>query len=162
MSPKIDHFISVDLKYFIKILYHTIYSRIMLSERVEDYLEAIYVVNTKKGYVRVKDVATELSVSCPSVTEMMRKLVSLRLITYEKYGGILLTEQGAITARSVKDRHDTLVSLLKLAGVPEDIANKDACVMEHHLSSISLEQLKILVESLKARDNKNKLIPIQH
>jgi len=123
----------------------------MLTERTEDYLEAIYVVNTAKGYVRVKDVAAQLSVSCPSVTEMLRKLVSLRLITYEKYGGILLTEKGAMTARAVKDRHDTLVSLLKLAGVPHDVANKDACVMEHHLSPVSLEHLKQLVSDLESR-----------
>jgi DtxR family Mn-dependent transcriptional regulator len=123
----------------------------MLSERVEDYLEAIYNVHMKKGYVRVKDVASALSVTCPSVTEMSKKLVSLRLIAYEKYGGIVLTEKGSEIARTVKDRHDTLFKLLTLAGVPEDIADKDACVIEHHLSPRSLEQLKKLVTSIESR-----------
>ena len=119
----------------------------MFSERVEDYLEAIYNVYNKKGYVRVKDIADTLSVSCPSVTEMLKKLTSLRLISYEKYGGVLLTEKGAEIGRTVKDRHDTLVKLLMLAGVPDDTANKDACEMEHHVSPTSLEQLKKFVES---------------
>jgi DtxR family Mn-dependent transcriptional regulator len=123
----------------------------MLTERTEDYLEAIYNVHTKKGYIRVKDLACELDVRCPSVTEMLKKLVLLQLIIYEKYGGILLTEKGAQVARAVKDRHDTLVSLLTLAGVPDDIANKDACVMEHHLSPISLERLKQLVSDIESK-----------
>jgi len=117
----------------------------MLTERVEDYLEAIYVVHCKKGYVRVKDLARALSVSPPSVTEMLKKMMELRLVSYEKYGAVLLTEKGAEIARTVKDRHDTLVRLLTLAGVPGDTADRDACVMEHHLSPRSLEQLKKLV-----------------
>jgi DtxR family Mn-dependent transcriptional regulator len=117
----------------------------MLTERVEDYLEAIYVVHKKKGYVRVKDVSRALAVSPPSVTEMLKKLTSLRLVFYEKYGSVLLTEKGLEVARAVKDRHDTLVRLLTLAGVPGDTADRDACVMEHHLSPRSLEQLKKLV-----------------
>jgi DtxR family Mn-dependent transcriptional regulator len=125
----------------------------MLSERVEDYLEAIHNVHNRKGYVRVKDVANTLSITCPSVTEMLKKLVSLRLISYEKYGRVILTEKGSEIARTVKDRHDTLVKLLTLAGVPDDTADKDACVMEHHLSPVSLEQLKKLVGCLEGQDS---------
>ncbi len=124
-------------------------TRIMLSERAEDYLEAIYVVDLKKGYVRVKDLAAQLSVSCPSTIEMLKKLAEKKLINYEKYGGITLTAEGDEIARVIKDRHDTLVRLLSIAGVPDDIANKDACIIEHHLSPKSLEQLKKLVVSLE-------------
>jgi DtxR family Mn-dependent transcriptional regulator len=46
---------------------------VMLSRKTEDYLEAIYNIIEKKGYARVKDIALELKVSSPSVTEMMRK-----------------------------------------------------------------------------------------
>jgi DtxR family transcriptional regulator, Mn-dependent transcriptional regulator len=120
---------------------------LMLTERIEDYLEAIYNVQNKKGYVRVKDLANALSVSCPSVTEMLNKLARLQLISYEKYGGVLLTDKGGEIARTVKDRHDTLVRLLLLAGVPEAIAVKDACEMEHHVSPTSLERLKKFVEA---------------
>lgn len=121
----------------------------MLSERAEDYLEAIYVVHLKKGYVRVKDLSSQLSVSCPSAIEMLKKLDQKRLVRYEKYGGIVLTPEGEEIARTIKDRHDTLVRLLSIAGVPADIADKDACVIEHHLSPKSLEQLKKLVAALE-------------
>ncbi len=122
----------------------------MLTERVEDYLEAIYGIHSSKGYVRVKDVAGELGVRYPSVTEMMKKLKALRLVHYEKYGGIVLTEKGEEIGRSVKDRHDTLCRLLIIAGVPADASAKDACAMEHHLSPGSIEQLKKLVGALEA------------
>lgn len=130
----------------------------MLSQRVEDYLEAIHNVHNKKGYVRVKDLADQLNIKCPSVTEMLKKLSSLKLITYEKYGGVLLTGKGAEIASTVKDRHDTLVKLLTLAGVSDDTADKDACVMEHHISPQSLEQLKKLVENLETQGIKQKII----
>lgn len=123
----------------------------MLTERIEDYLEAIYNVQNKKGYVRVKDLANALSVSCPSVTEMLKKLTAMRLITYEKYGAVFLTEKGTQIARTVKDRHDTLVKLLVMAGVPGNIADKDACEMEHHISPVSLEHLKKYVETLETK-----------
>lgn len=122
----------------------------MLTERVEDYLEAIYDIHDRQGYVRVKDVAGALGVQYSSVTEMMKKLDALRLVRYEKYGGIVLTGKGGEIGRSVKDRHDTLCRLLTIAGVPADTSAKDACAMEHHLSPRSIEQLKKLVCALES------------
>ena len=71
-----------------------------------------------------------------TVTEMMKKLKALRLVRYEKYGGIVLTEKGEEIWRSVKDRHDTLCRLLRLAGVPAESSAKDACAMEHRLAPV--------------------------
>ena len=96
----------------------------MLTERVEDYLEAIYGIHRSKGYVRVKDIANALGVQYSSVTEMMKKLKTLRLVHYEKYGGIVLTGEGEEIGRSVKDRHDTLCRLLTIAGVPAELVRK--------------------------------------
>lgn len=121
----------------------------MLTDRAEDYLEAAYNLFLKKGYVRLKDLSGSLEVSGPSAIEMLRKLESLGLVKYEKYGGIALTERGAEIARIVKDRHDTLVRLLSLAGVPADIADKDACTLEHHLSATSIGHLKAFVSRLE-------------
>jgi Mn-dependent DtxR family transcriptional regulator len=83
---------------------------------------------------------------------MMKKLKALRLVHYEKYGGIVLTPEGEEIGRSVKDRHDTLCRLLIIAGVPADSSTKDACAMEHHLSPGSIEQLKKLVNALESDD----------
>jgi DtxR family transcriptional regulator, Mn-dependent transcriptional regulator len=121
----------------------------MLSERAEDYLEAVYVIRLKKGYVRVKDLALKLGVSGPSAIEMLKKLHEKRLVHYEKYGGITLTTEGEEIARAINDRHETLFKLLSIAGVPADVADRDACTIEHHLSPKSLEHLKKLVAALE-------------
>jgi DtxR family Mn-dependent transcriptional regulator len=121
----------------------------MLTDRAEDYLEAAYNLLLKKGYVRLKDLSASLEVSGPSAIEMLRKLEALGLVRYEKYGGITLTDKGADIARVVKDRHDTLVRLLLLAGVPGELADKDACTLEHHLSAMSIEHLKAFVSRLE-------------
>lgn len=129
----------------------------MLTGRCEDYLEAIYNIHTKKGYVRVKDVAAALNVKYSSVTEMLKKLKTLHMISYEKYGGVVLSEKGLEIASVIKDRHDTLVRLFAISGVPAETADKDACVIEHHLSPRSLEGLKRLVNTLE-NENMNKML----
>ena len=123
--------------------------QIMLSERAEDYLEAIYVVRLKKGHVRVKDLALQLDVSGPSAIEMLKKLHEKRLVHYESTVASPSRTRANRSARVIKDRHDTLVRLLSIAGVPGDIADKDACVIEHHLSPVTLEQLKKPVSALE-------------
>ena len=41
----------------------------------------------------------------------------------------------------MKKRHTTIAKLLQVIQVPKSIAEKDACVMEHSLSSKTVEQL---------------------
>ena len=45
-------------------------------------------------------------------------------------------------AKTIKDRHETIRKFLEILNVPPDIANKDACTIEHHLDPRTLEQLK--------------------
>ena len=44
------------------------------SSGVEDYLKAILHISGKGGYARTKDIAEELKVKPPSVTEMVVKM----------------------------------------------------------------------------------------
>ncbi|MCK4433139.1 MAG: metal-dependent transcriptional regulator [Methanomicrobia archaeon] len=118
----------------------------MLSRKTEDYLEAIYNIIEKKGYARVKDIASELKVSSPSVTEMMRKLNERGFIVYEKYSGITLTDNGRKIAEGVKKRHVIFEGFLEIILVPGDVASEDACTMEHHLDPKTIEQFSKFVE----------------
>jgi len=119
---------------------------ITITRRVEDYLEAIYTISLKKNYVRVKDIASELNVRPATVTEMVQKLGEMGLVSYEKHGPILLTSKGLEIGMSVKDRHDNLKKLLLIIGVPEDIAESDACTMEHYLHPKTVEHIKKFVK----------------
>ncbi|MFH1404333.1 MAG: metal-dependent transcriptional regulator [Candidatus Altiarchaeota archaeon] len=112
---------------------------------MEDYLEKIYTIRERKGFVRVKDIARELNVSAPSVTEMLHKLGRQKLIRYERYQPVLLTSRGERIAKSTHMRHETLTLLLKMILVSDGIAEEDACKIEHQLSPETIEQLSKFV-----------------
>ena len=121
-----------------------------LSRKAEDYLEAILNVILTKGYAKTKDVAAELGVRPPSVVEMFRKLDKMGLVEYRRYEGVVLTQQGREIAETIRFRHETLKRLFTLIGVPEDIADADACMMEHELSEKSITQIHHFVHFLEA------------
>jgi DtxR family Mn-dependent transcriptional regulator len=126
----------------------------MLSRKAEDYLEAILNVAERKGYARVKDIASALDIRPPSVVEMLRKLDEMGLVDYQKYEGVRLTPKGDEIARVVKDRHETIRAFLELLKVPKKIADRDACIIEHDLEPQTIEQLKNFVRFVRsAPDN---------
>ena len=117
----------------------------MLSRKAEDYLEAILNITETNGYAKIKHIAETLDVTPPSVIEMVKKLDKKGCVAYKKYDGVTLTENGRGIALVVKDRHDTLKAFLEIITVPENIADKDACTMEHELHSVTVKQIKNLV-----------------
>lgn len=117
-----------------------------VSGRVEDYLRAVYEIIEQKGYARIKDISRELGVRPSTVVEMMRKLHNIGFVVYEKYGGITLTPRGRDVAEAVKTRHDTFKKFLEIILVPENVAAKDAHVLEHRLDSKTILQFTRFVE----------------
>lgn len=117
-----------------------------VSSRIEDYLRVIDEIVNKKGYARAKDIAEELGISPPSVTEMLKKLDRLGLVSYERYGAVTITEKGRGIARSVERRHETFIKLLRMLLVPEELARRDAHILEHGLSPKTIEQFTKFVE----------------
>ena len=118
----------------------------MPSERTEDYLEALSFIIDEKGFAKVKDIAEYLSVSPSSVTEMFQKLKQQQYINYEKYRGVTLTKKGKNIAIKTKRKHETLREFLCILGVPEQIANEDACRIEHVVNSETMKRLTCFVE----------------
>ncbi|MBD3389636.1 MarR family transcriptional regulator [Candidatus Micrarchaeota archaeon] len=118
----------------------------MLSQKAEDYLEAILLIAEEKGYARPRDIAKKLGVRPPSVTEMLLKLSESGYIEYEKYGEAVLTPQGMSEAGKVKKRHEIFEKLLRMLLVPQDIAGKDACILEHNLHHKTNKQISRFVE----------------
>ncbi|MDT4763265.1 metal-dependent transcriptional regulator [Sphaerochaeta sp. PS] len=108
----------------------------------EDYLEAVLAIHQEKGKVRTTDVALRLGVSKPSVNRAMKILMADGYVIQETYGDILLTEKGEIKASQVYFRHKTLTSFLhETLGVDPRIAEQDACLIEHDISSETMEKL---------------------
>lgn len=118
---------------------------------MEDYLEVIYELIAQKGYATTIDISNYLNVSSPSVTKMLQRLNESGHINYEKYRGISLTESGMAVAKNIHDRHDVLAEFLKIIGVDEDIANRDAEGIEHHLHSETLKKLEEFIKIVKSQ-----------
>ncbi|TLX84243.1 MAG: transcriptional regulator MntR [Thaumarchaeota archaeon] len=118
---------------------------------MEDYLEVIYELIQEKGYATTIDISRYLNVSSPSVTKMVQKLDESGHLNYEKYRGIVLTEEGTSIAKGVHARHNLLVEFLKMIGVKDDMANLDAEGIEHHLHPETLKKLEDFVRYMKKK-----------
>lgn len=121
------------------------------TTRMEDYLEVIYELITQKGYATTVDISDYLNVSSPSVTKMLQRLNESGHINYERYRGISLTESGVAVAKNMHDRHGILADFLKMIGVDEDTANRDAEGIEHHLHPETLKKLEEFIRLVKSQ-----------
>ena len=113
-----------------------------LTSSMEDYLEAVLVLQQQKGYVRCVDVAELLDVKKPSVSRAVKELSKKKCLIKKDDGTLSLTEQGKQIARQIYEKHQFFTKQLMEAGVPKDIAAQDACKLEHVISEISFKQLK--------------------
>ncbi|MCI9394930.1 MAG: metal-dependent transcriptional regulator [Oscillospiraceae bacterium] len=113
-----------------------------LHESGEDYLEAILMLQEKKGSVRSIDVVQHLGYSKPSISRAMSILRANGYITMEADGRLLLTPLGEETARSVYERHQFLTRWLVRLGVSPEVAARDACRIEHDISPETFACLK--------------------
>lgn len=113
-----------------------------VHESGEMYLEAIYVLHEKTGFVRSIDVSEYLGYSKPSVSRAMGILRSGEYILVGSDGEITLTEKGMEIAQKIYARHILLTKLLVHIGVTEETAAADACKLEHAISDESFEALK--------------------
>ncbi len=114
------------------------------SQSAEDYLERIHELIEEKGYARVVDIASSLKVTQASVTSMVKKLDELGYVKYERYRGLVLTEQGRGIARDIQQRHETLSRFFSLFGLDVETQRKDIEGIEHHLSPATLACLSDL------------------
>ena len=121
------------------------------TTRMEDYLEVIYELIQHKGYATTVDISNYLNVSSPSVTKMLQRLNESGHINYEKYRGISLTESGMAVAENMHQRHGVLAEFLKMIGVEEDTANRDAEGIEHHLHPETLIKLEAFIKLVKSK-----------
>ena len=112
------------------------------NESREDYLEAILVLGKRQELVRAIDIANELSFSKPSVSIAMKKLKDENLIIVSDDGGISLTEEGRKIAEKTLEKHEFLTSFFISLGIEPQMAEDEACQIEHLLNDPTFEKLK--------------------
>jgi len=122
-----------------------------LSASLEDYIEAIYHIITKKQVARSKDIATRLDVSRASVTEAIRTLAKKGLINYAPYEPITLTGSGKTTAEDVIFRHETLKRFfVEVLAIDNKTAEEGACRVEHAAPPEVISRMISFIDFLQA------------
>lgn len=106
-----------------------------LSESQEDYLKEIYKFSEINPVVNMQALAKKLQVKPPSVTGMVRKLASMKLVTYAPYKGVELTESGKKVALEIIRHHRLLeLYLARHLNYSWDEIHDEAERLEHVIS----------------------------
>ena len=113
-----------------------------IHQSAEDYLETILLLQRKMGNIRSIDIAHELGYTKPSVSIAMKSLREKELITVTDTGYITLTDSGLARAENILERHTLLKNWLIKLGVSEEVADEEACRIEHDISEGTFELLK--------------------
>ncbi len=113
-----------------------------IQESAENYLETILVLQKRNGQVRSIDIANELEFTKPSISVAMKNLRQSGLIDMDQNGYITLLEEGREIAEKIYERHTILTNWLIKLGVAPDVADMDACKIEHVISTESFLAIK--------------------
>ena len=107
----------------------------MPTHSVQDYLKAIYVLESYGQEVTTSQIAARLGVAAPSVSAMVKRLAAQGLVGHDPYRAVQLTEAGAQAALAVVRRHRLVETYLHDAlGLPWDEVHDEAEVLEHSVS----------------------------
>ena len=113
-----------------------------LSFTMENYLEAIYELDPEGGGARVSDIAERMGVTKASTNSAMATLSEKGLIINEKYREVYLTPEGLKLGRLTADKHRVIQRFfINVLAVDPDIADEDACAIEHVISEDSVSAM---------------------
>ncbi len=107
----------------------------IISRAMEDYLKAIYQLAGESDKVATSRLAQRMACSAASVTNMVQKLSELKLVEYQPYQGVRLTEAGRKVALEVLRHHRLLeLYLAEVLGYSWDKVHEEAEELEHVIS----------------------------
>lgn len=114
-------------------------------ESEEMYLETIFLLTQKSTFVRSVDICLRLGYSRPSVSRAVGLLQKKKYIEVASNGAITLTENGKMRANEIYLKHKIITKVLLQIGASEEVAEENACRIEHVITSELFETLKQFV-----------------
>ena len=113
-----------------------------LTAPVEDYLKAIYDLESDDAPAATNDIAQRLGFAAASVSGMVRRLADAGLLAHEKYRGVRLTGPGRRAALRTVRRHRIIETYLtKVLGYPWDRVHPEADRLEHAASDELIDRM---------------------
>ena len=126
----------------------------ILTESLEDYLEAIAELSAVDGHAHTKEIADKLKVKMPSVTGALRQLAEMKYIVYNTHYPVVLTEKGRLVAEEVAARHQVLTRFfVDILGMPEAGASDAACHLEHLIDEATVSRFILFSEAIEKRSD---------
>lgn len=120
-----------------------------LTASMEDYLEMIYRLSINTGFTRINELSKALNVQPPSATKMVQKLTELKLLKYEKYGIVLLEEEGKKLGEVLLNRHNIIESFLRILDITEGEILYETEKIEHTISKETTICFQDFIEFMK-------------
>jgi DtxR family transcriptional regulator, Mn-dependent transcriptional regulator len=112
------------------------------TETVEDYLKAIFELDTRCGGATTSTLAERLGVAAPTVSAMLKRLVPDGLIARPQAHRVTLTEHGTAHVLAIVRRHRLIEEfLVKALDVPWEDVHAEAEVLEHAVSDSLVERI---------------------
>jgi len=126
----------------------------MKQRAEEDYLRAMYLIyenQTDKSLgIKSVDIAKELKISKPSVSEMTKKLAKKGLVRSKPYSNVFFTEKGLNEARRITHSHRLIEVFLKNSlGCKKEEVHEYAHKLEHAFSEDLIKKLDKFLKNLK-------------
>ena len=119
----------------------------MVSARIEDYLEEIFLLESTGRTVTVTDLADRLKITKGTVASTVQKLVEHGFVNHERYGSLHLTDSGRRKGLIVFRRHEGLRAFFhELLGLDREKSSEMACSMEHYVDAVTEERLYAMLE----------------
>lgn len=117
-------------------------ANVRYSPVIEDYVRAIYHLQTAAGSVATTVLAAHMQSRAASTTEMLQRLAGLGLVDYARYKGVTLTEAGVALALNVLRRHRLLeLFLTTTLHYSWDEVHAEADALEHVVSEQFIARL---------------------
>ena len=112
----------------------------------ENYLKALFTLSNGKGEVNVIDLSKRLEIKMPTVTSMMKKLAEKKLVHYESYKPLRLTDKGKKDAAVIIRKHRlTEMFLVQKMGFGWEDVHPIAEQVEHIQSPLFFEKMDELL-----------------
>ena len=121
-----------------------------ISPRLEDYLEALFLLETSGNRQTVTALAENLKLTKGTIATVIKKMVEQDLVWHESYGGIRLTGKGRQIGWEVYMKHERLTSFFHdFLGQDTERSEEIACLIEHHLDGAAANRFFNLIAFLK-------------
>lgn len=120
----------------------------MLTYSEENYLKTIFHLSqgTQQG-ISTNAIASKIETKASSVTDMIKKLNEKKLVSYQKYQGVTLSEQGLLAAKMIVRKHRLWeVFLVDKLGFAWDEVHDVAEELEHIKSEKLINKLDAFLD----------------